>query len=95
MPKRRLRRRERVFISVTSHFLGHILAQQSGGLDQQHHDQDGKDHRVGDVGVEGLGKDLDDAQQDAAQHGPRDGADAAEDGGGKGLDAGQGARWWA
>lgn len=79
------------FISLTSHFLADGLAQQAGGLHQQHDDKHRKDHRVGDVGIDHLGKGLDDTQQDAAQHGAGDGADAAEHGSGKGLDAGQGA----
>ena len=30
------------FILLTSHFLADLLAQQTGGLDQQHHDQHGE-----------------------------------------------------
>ena len=87
--KSRLRPGAIFLIGTTSHFLPHGLAQKTGGLDQQHHNEHGEDHRVRDVGVKGLGKDLDDAQENTAQHGARDGTDAAEDGGGKGLDTGK------
>src|SRR5699024_5478664 len=79
-------------ILSTSHFLAALLAQQAGGVDQQHADEHAEADGVGELGGDVAGgEDLDDAQQQTAQQGAGDGADAAEDGGGKGLDAGHGA----
>ena len=45
-----------------------LLAQKARGLDQQHDDQHREHHGVGELGADiGLGKDLNDAQQYAAQ----------------------------
>ena len=55
-------------MSLTSHFLRDILAQQARGFHQQDDDQHGEHDGVGQVGGDvGLGYGLNDAQQQAAQ----------------------------
>ena len=80
------------FIPATSHFLGHVPAQEARGLHQQHDDEHGEQNGVGQLGgYVRLGQRLDDPQQDAPQKRPGDGPDAAEHRSGKRLDAGHGA----
>ena len=79
----------RVFMSLTSHLLVDLLAQQARGLDKKHDNQHGEHERVAQLGRNvGLAQNLDHAQQDAADERARNGADAAEDRRGEGLDAG-------
>ena len=63
------------------HLLGNVLAQQAGRLDEQDDDQNTKDDGVGKTrGNVGLGHRLDDTDENAADKGTGNGADAAEDG---------------
>ena len=74
----------------TSHFLAHGLAQQAGRLDQQHEDQHGEHQRIAQLGGDiRLAENLDHAQQHAADHRARNGADAAEYSRRKRLNAGE------
>ncbi|MPM45677.1 hypothetical protein SDC9_92367 [bioreactor metagenome] len=81
-----------VAILLTSHFLADQSAEKPGGLYQQHHDQHREHNGVGQLcGDIGPGKNLDHTKQQPPKQSPRDGADAAEHGGGKRLDARHGA----
>ena len=75
-------------VSWSSHFLGQVFTEQAGGLDGQHHDQQRKSEGIAEGGGTGtLDKTLADANEEAADDGTRDGADAAEHGGHKGFQA--------
>ena len=79
-------------IAATSNLHIDFFAQQAGGFNNEHHDQDKEHDCVGQLGGNvGLAQVLDDAQQDAAQERARDGADAAENSSHEGLDTGHSA----
>ena len=82
-------------VSWSSHFLGQVLAEQAGGLDRQHHDEQRKRKGITEGGGAcALDQALTDADEKAADHGTRDGTDAAEHRRNKGFQAGHGtARW--
>ena len=66
-------------LNMALHLLGDVLAEQTGGLDEQHHDEHAEHDGVGEArGDIGLGHCLDDAEQDAAHKGAGDRADAAK-----------------
>ena len=70
----------------------HLAAEEAGGLEQQHDDQDGKRNGILPGGkTDGGDKALAQADGNAADHCTRDGADAAQNGGNKGFQAQHGA----
>src|SRR6201996_7573430 len=85
--------RRAVIVAMTSSFdsgfVGGNAAEQTGRAKDENQNQDREDDDVGPCGGDELAAHrLDQADDDAAKHGARDVANAAQDGGGEGTQAG-------